>query len=291
MKETISLQGRELTPADVDFVRQLITENPNWSRRQLSIALSTAWQWRNAKGALKDMACRTLLVKLHERELITLPPRRQAPTRRMVKRDVPDIAHDTAPIENSLADLRPLRVIAIQGQCEAEPLYRCLLSRYHYLGYTSTVGENMKYLILDRENRPLACLLYGSSAWSCAARDEFIGWGLATRKRNLQLTTNNTRFLILPWVKIPHLASHILSLVARRISQDWAARYGHGLCMLETFVDTTRFSGTCYRAANWQPVGHTRGRSRNDRYTQIKVPIKSVWIYPLNADYRKQLHS
>lgn len=159
------------------------------------------------------MACRTLLVKLHERELITLPPRRQTPTRRMAKRGVPDIAHDTAPIENSLADLRPLRIIAIQAQSVAEPLYRCLLSRYHYLGYTSTVGENMKYLIL-------------------------------------------------PWVKVPHLASHILSLLDRCISQDWTDSYGHGVCMLETFVDTTRFSGTCYRAANWQPVPGSTANSR-----------------------------
>lgn len=289
MNPVVTLQGRELTRADIDFVRQLIAENPAWSRRQLSIALSTAWQWRNAKGVLKDMACRSLLVKLNERDQIKLPARRQTPTSRMVKRDRPDIAHDTALIDKSLKALRPLSVIDVHCHKDYEPLYSCLLSRYHYLDYTSSVGENMKYFVVDRVGRPLACLLFGSSAWSCASRDDFIGWDSATRRRNIHFTTNNTRFLIFPWVRVPQLASHILALIARRISADWVSRYGHSVCLLETFVDQTRFAGTCYRAANWRHVGHTRGRSRNDRYTQMKVPIKSIFLYTLTPDYQSKL--
>ena len=291
MNNVLTLQGRQLTRADIDFIRQLISDNPAWSRRQLSIALSTAWRWHNAKGVIKDMACRSLLVKLHEREYIQLPARRQIPTSRMDKRQIPDVDHDTMPIHQALQALRPLKVIDVHRHKDDEPLFSCLLSRYHYLGYTSPVGENMRYLVVDCRGRPLACLLFGSSAWSCASRDTHIGWDSSCRQRNLQFTTNNTRFLIFPWVRVPHLASHILALISRRISADWLSRYGHTVYLLETFVDRARFTGTCYRAANWQPVGHTRGRSRNDRNTRIKVPVKSVFLYPLVPNYQTMLVS
>ena len=290
MDEVVALQGRELTPADIQYVRNLIADHPSWSRRKLSIALSTAWHWRNAKGVLKDMACRSLLVKLHERGHVELPARRQKPSSRMA-RIIPSIPHATLPIEQSLATLRDLRVIDVQQDKKYKSLFNCLLSQYHYLSYTSTVGENMKYLVLDSTDRPLACLLFGSSAWSCAPRDAFIGWDASTRQRNIQYTTNNTRFLILPWVKVPHLASHVLGLISRRISKDWQSRYGHGIYLLETFVDQTRFLGTCYRAANWRRVGQTRGRTRNDRHTQIKVPIKSVFVYTLASGFQTKLLS
>lgn len=288
MREIITLQGRQLAPTDIEFVRRLIADHPDWSRRRLSIELCEAWNWRNAKGELKDMASRSLLVKLNERAHIMLPPRRQDPPVRMVKRPLVEVAHDTTPIHQSLAALRPLRVIDAHGN-KYEPLYRCLLSRYHYLGYTSAVGENMKYLIVDRNDRPLACLLFGSSAWSCSSRDEYIGWDRDARRRNIQLTTNNTRFLILPWVKVAHLASHILALTIKRVSHDWHTRYGHAVYLLETFVDQTRFTGTSYRAANWQPVGQTRGRSRNDRHHRLKVAVKSVFVYPLAGDFQAKL--
>jgi hypothetical protein len=139
----------------------------------------------------------------------------------------------------------------------------------------------MKYLVFDNNRRPLACLLFGSAAWSCAARDDFIGWDRDTRINHLRLVTNNTRFLILPWVKIPHLASHLLSLITRRIINDWRNKYGHGLLLLETFVEVDRFRGTCYKAANWRCAGLTKGRSRNDRYTSLHVPVKAVYLYPL----------
>lgn len=288
MKDIVKLQGRELVASDIDFIRQLISTRPGWSRRRLSIALSDAWNWRNAKGDLKDMASRTLLVKLHERGLIELPPRRQQPSNRMTQRQIQPVLHEVTPIEQPLKALRPLKVVNVYQHPRYEALYSCLLSSHHYLGFSSPVGENMKYLVLDKQERPLACVLFGSSAWSCAARDAAIGWDKEARRHNLNFTTNNTRFLILPWLRVPHLASHILGLVSRRLNQDWHLRYGHPVYLLETFVDQ-RFKGSCYQAANWRHVGETRGRSRNGRDRALPVPVKSIYLYPLVADYQARL--
>jgi len=289
MNKTVKLQGRELTADDIDFVRQLIADNPSWHRRKLSIALAEAWDWRNAKGDLKDMASRTLMLKLHDRGIIELPPRRRPPVKRSAQGQIQMVLHDASPLEAPLSALQPLKVVTVTPRSEHEPLYNCLLASYHYLSYTGTVGENMKYLILDNQDRPLACLLFGSSAWSAADRDAHIGWDRETRQRNVNFTTNNTRFLVLPWVRVKCLASHVLGLVTRRIGQDWQERYGHRVYCLETFVERGRFRGTCYQAANWQRVGQTQGRSRNDRYTKLSVPVKDIYLYPLQRDYRRQL--
>ncbi len=287
----IKLQGRTLTPDDIDYIRQLIANNPSWHRRKLSIELAKDWDWRNAKGELKDMASRTMMLKLHERGFIELPARRRAPAKRTSPTRPPEVTHDTSPIEAPLSALQPLKVINVKVRTDEARLYHCLLASYHYLGYQRSVGENMKYLILDRYDRPLACLLFGSSAWSVADRDAHIGWDKETRQRHLNLTTNNTRFLITPWVRVKCLASHILGLVTHRIERDWLARYGHPIYSLETFVDKDRYRGTCYQAANWQCVGQTRGRSRNDRDQTLSVPVKTIYVYPLRPDYRQRLSS
>jgi len=289
MTEPLRLQGRDLTETDIGFICQLIADNPDFSRRRLSIALCEAWQWRNARGDLKDMASRSLLVKLHDRGAIMLPARRRIPSNRMAQRQITLVAHDTTPIAASLKALRPLKVVVVRTHSEHEGLYNTLLSTYHYLGYTSAVGENMKYLVFDQHDRPLACLLFGSAAWSCAHRDATIGWDKDTRARNIGFTTNNTRFLVAPWVNCKHLASHILGLVARRVNQDWQSRYGHPVHLLETFVQRDRHRGTCYQAANWQYVGDTQGRSRNDRQRQLQVPVKAIYLYPLVKDYQQRL--
>lgn len=289
MNKILTLQGRTLVAEDIDFILQLIVNNPSWSRRKLSIELAKAWDWRNAKGELKDMASRTMMLKLHERGDIQLPPRRQTPSNRMARRPIQHLLHDTTPIESSLAPLQPLKVVKVMPRSEHETLYIYLLATYHYLGYTGSVGENMKYFILDNQGSPLACVLFGSSAWSAGARDAHMGWDKDTRERNIQFTTNNTRFLIFPWVQVKCLASHILSLVSRRITDDWLNRYGHPVYCLETFVERGRFRGTCYRAANWQCVGHTQGRSRNDRDRTLSVPVKDIYLYPLRRDYRRKL--
>ncbi|GMR18692.1 MAG: hypothetical protein BMS9Abin33_1125 [Gammaproteobacteria bacterium] len=289
MNKTMKLQGRELTAHDIDFILRLISDNPTWSRRKLSVALAQAWDWRNAKGDLKDMASRTLMLKLHDRGHIQLPARRQIPNNRMAQRQIQAVLHDTSAVKTSLHILQPLKLIRILPRSEHEELYTYLLATYHYLSYTSSVGENMKYLVLDNQDRPLACVLFGSSAWSAGDRDSHIGWDKPTRQRNLNYTTNNTRYLILPWVEVRNLASHILSLVARRLTQDWLDRYGHPIYCLETFVERDRFRGTCYQAANWQCVGQTQGRSRNDRDRQLSVPVKDIYLYPLRRDYRQKL--
>ena len=163
------------------------------------------------------------------------------------------------------------------------------MDRYHYLGCLGHVGEHLKYMVYDARNRPLGCLLFGSAAWKTDARDRFIGWDRTTRKQNLKLLTNNTRFLILPWVRVANLASFILGACMRRLQGDWKQRYGHGLCLVETFVDRSRFAGTCYQAANWVRIGQTKGRSRQDRYKRLNVPVKDLYVYPLAADFKQRL--
>lgn len=285
---TLRLQGRDLRESDIAFIRQLIADHPHWHRRRLSIELCEAWNWRNGRGLLKDMAGRSLMLKLHERGIIVLPPRRRAPPNRMKDTRIEAVPHDTTPIRDQLIHLQPLKVCLLPPKDSRQALFAHLLARYHYLSFTSTVGENLKYLILDRQNRVVACLLFGSSAWSCQSRDEHIGWDRDTRAQRLPWTTNNTRFLILPWVEVHCLASHILGLVTQRLSRDWQARYGHSIYLVETYVPNTR-RGTCYQAANWRHVGHTQGRSRNDRHHQQAVEVKSVYLYPLVKRYRQRL--
>jgi hypothetical protein len=193
------------------------------------------------------------------------------------------------PIRCDLSKLRPLSASLMVPRSDDLRLFKGLLGRHHYLGHRNTVGKNLRYLIRDRHGRPLACALFGSAAWKCADRDRFLGWDRACRERNLQALTNNTRFLILPWVEVPHLASHVLGLIARRIRDDWQAKYGHPVHALETFVDRSRFKGTCYRAANWMRLGATQGRTRNDRDRRIQAPVKDVYLYPLIPDFRREL--
>jgi hypothetical protein len=190
---------------------------------------------------------------------------------------------------SDIVDILPVRAVPIKEKSLQAGEFKFLISQYHYLGFRVSVGENIKYMVYDRYERLLCCLLFGSSAWSCAPRDAFIGWDAKSRRDNLIYTTNNMRFLILPWVKVPHLASHILSLISHRIASDWESKYGHTLYLLETFVQRNLFSGTCYKAANWIYVGKTKGRSRNDRKHKLEVSIKDIYLYPLKKNFRKVL--
>jgi len=287
--EGMVLQGREVTGADIELIRGLLTENPARGRTPLSRELCRRWDWRNARGQLKDMACRTLLLKLERTGHVRLPPRRGPSSNGFRNRRPPVVAVEGNPIRGALRDLQPLAVsVVAPGSADAR-LFLGLLAHEHYLGHRNTVGENIRYLVRDRRDRPVACVLFGSAAWKCADRDAFIGWDRPTRERNLQRLTNNTRFLIPGWVQVPHLASHVLGLIARRIRADWQAKYGHPVHAMETFVDRSRFKGTCYRAANWRRLGETRGRTRNDRHKRIHVPVKDVYLYPLVKDFREAL--
>jgi hypothetical protein len=283
------MQGRQVGESDIGLIRELLAAHPDWHRTRLSRELCTRWHWLNALGRPKDMAARTLLLKLERSGYLGLPARRGPSPNGQRNRRVPPIAPPGEPIRGALSDLRPLRVSVAAPGTDGARLFQSLLAHEHYLGHRNTVGENIRYLVQDRRGRPVACVLFGSAAWKCADRDTFLGWDRPTRERHLQYLTNNTRFLIPSWVQVPHLASHVLGLIARRIRSDWQAKYGHPVHALETFVDRSRFKGTCYRAANWRRLGVTRGRTRNDRHKRIRVPVKDVYLYPLVADLRREL--
>ena len=283
------LQGRRLGAPGLAQIQTLLRDHPAWHRTRLSRELCALWQWRNDAGRLKDMACRSLLLKLQARGWIALPPRQRASVNGRRNRAPVAVPHDRSPLLAQLPALRPLDVAPVRpGSAEAR-LFRCLLQRYHYLGQRNCVGENLQYLVRERHGRPVACLLFGSAAWQCRSRDAFIGWTPAQRQRQLRLLTNNTRFLILPWVRVAHLASHLLRRVTRRLSQDWQAQYGHPIHLVETFVERDRFAGTCYRAAGWRAVGVTTGRGRNAPSAAPQGPRKAVYLLPLRADFRPRL--
>ena len=289
MTDLMVIQGRELIGADMAEIRGLLADHPDWGRSRLSDELCRRWDWRNARGRWKDMAARTLLLKLERHGHICLPERRGPSPNGSRNRHAILVPPAAEPIGGVLRDLQPLSVNVVAPGSPDLRLFNGLLAGYHYLGHRNTVGENLRYLARDRHGRPVACSLFGSAAWKCAPRDAFLGWERAARERNLQGLTNNTRFLVLPWVEVPNLASHLLGVLARRVRADWNAKYGHPVHALETFVDRDRFQGTCYRAANWLRLGATQGRTRNDREHCICAAVKDVYLYPLGADFRREL--
>jgi len=285
------IQGREMGEAAIAQVREMVESHPTWSRWRISIELATVWDWRSGNGQLKDMAARNLMLKMEQRGLIQLPVKRKTTPRRKPL-GMPDLFDATLPppmICDPLKDLQPLTVELVSTRSPNYRLFSGHLVRHHYLGFRGFVGESMGYLVRDRHGRDLACMIFGAAAWKTKPRDNWIGWDAGARARNLSLVTNNTRFLILPWVRVPHLASHLLGIISRRLSQDWQARYKHPIHLLETFVEKSRFKGTCYRAANWTCVGETQGRSRQDRYKQMVVPIKDIYIHALTPGFREEL--
>ena len=278
METTQRIQGRDLRPADLAWLREWIGAHPTWSRKRLAKELCVQWDWRDGAGRLKDFAARSFLLKLASAGQITLPalrPRSLTGFRRVVRE--PEGWREPPVLTTSLAALQPLTFEVVQTGTAAQGVWSFFLARYHYLGLR-VVGENLGYLVRDRHGRDVACLLFGAAAWQCAPRDRYLEWSAPERSARLSEIANNTRFLILPWVRVPHLASHLLGRVARRIDADWRAKYGHGLRWLETFVERDRFQGTCYRAANWHCVGQTKGRSRQDRRQELSVPVKDIYL-------------
>lgn len=290
MEILLTYRHRGVTAEDVAFIRALIAAHPQAKRRELSRLLCGAWNWVQANGALRDMVCRGLMLALHRAGLSELPPVRCARHNPLAQRQAPSILSiDTAPLEVSLAQLGTLEVGLVR-RTPHEALCNSLLSQYHYLGYSQPVGEHLKYLIWA-QGRPVACLAFSSAPRHLGCRDRCIGWSAAARRRNIRGLAYNTRFLVVPWVKVPHLASHVLGRIVRGISRDWQAVYGHPLYFLETFVDPERFRGTCYRAANWQPLGITTGLGKDSRTREPNRSIKEVLGYPLAADFRQRLSS
>lgn len=290
--EPICLQGRTLAGDDVALVRALIAQHPDWHRTALSLHLCQLWNWRNGADRLKDMAARTLLLKLQARGLIELPPaqRRAARPRTRPPTDFqPELLPDApTPIDGPLRSVQPLRLELAQDLRARRHLAQ-LLARHHYRGFNGAVGENLQYLALDPHGRELAVMVFGAAAWKVAARDQFIGWSVPQRQRFLGLIVNQQRFLILPWVRVPHLASHLLARATRRLSADWQVRYGHPVWLVETFVEQERFAGTAYKAAGWLKLGQTTGRTRQDRQRTLQTPRKSIWARALHPAFRQRL--
>ncbi|MBW8892366.1 MAG: DUF4338 domain-containing protein [Burkholderiales bacterium] len=286
--KTLSYRHRVITDEDLVFIRNLIAEHPGASRRRLSEKLCEAWNWVQANGALRSMVCRGLMLMLHRQGLIELPPVRQVSRNPLVDRDQPGLVNvDEAPLQTSLAELGLLEVRQVRRTPE-EALFNSLLERHHYLGYVQPVGEHLKYLVYAQD-RPVACVAWCSAPRHLGSRDRHIGWSAQARLANIRLLAYNTRFLILPWVAVPHLASHILGRMARMLSTDWQRMYGHPIYFVETFVDPQRFRGTCYRAANWIVLGETTGRGKDAPTRQANRSIKQVLGYPLVKDFRQRL--
>lgn len=282
-------RGRTVDAADVAFIRQLIAEHPDLSRRRLSARLCEAWNWVQPNGTLCDMVCRGLMLALHRAGHIELPAAKvRVPNNAIAHRRLPDeLPLEQEPFAGRLRDLGPLEVRQVR-RGEGEGLFNQLLAQHHYLGYTRPVGEHLKYLVRAGD-RPVACLAWSSAPRHLAPRDQFIGWTKDERIRGLHRIAYNTRFLILPWIQVPHLASHVLGKVARVISADWQALYHHPIDLLETFIDPERFRGTCYRAANWFCLGRTTGRGHQDSTNRANRSIKELWVYPLRPDFRNGL--
>ena len=289
MSEVRIVQGRRLREEDLAVIVRLLEEHPQAHRRRLSQLLCEMWEWKNQRGHYKDMAARTLMRKLDAAGLITLPPpRRPATNARRGQSSAPSMP-ELPPLAVALSCVQPLRLELVRAGTGAAKLFHGLLAAHHYLGYRGPTGENIAYLVWSATEQPLACLLFGAAAWKVAARDQFIGWEQQERPSGLNALANNSRFLILPGVRVPHLASHMLSLATGRLRRDWMEKYGHPVELVETFVERDRFAGTCYRAANWQWLGVTQGRSRNDRDHQHAVPVKDIYVYPLSRFFRQRL--
>lgn len=287
------LQGRAFGPEQLAQVQVLIGQNGDWSRYRLSRELARLWDWRTPQGQLKDMAARTLLLKMQEQGWIELPPvRMKSPTRsgRAPASGGPVLRE--SPVAGALEEMVPLRLHEVsQGRYrKTRRQLEAALDRYHYLGYRSRVGQNLQYWVCDKQDHPVACVAFGAPAWQCAVRDRWIGWEATRRARQLGGIVNNTRFLIFPWVRVPHLASHVLSQVSRRIVRDWQQKYGQPIWLLETFVDRQRFAGTCYRAANWICLGQTQGRGRQGPAGRLSTTIKDVYAMPLHRNFRRYLN-
>jgi hypothetical protein len=281
-------RGRAVTAHDVAFIRTLIAARPGASRRALSRALCAAWDWVQPNGHARDMVCRGLLLALHRAGHIALPPVRMVPPNPLAHRRPPAaVAIDRTPIGGRLADLGPL-VFRQVRRTDAEPLFNGLVAVHHYLGYTQPVGEHLKFLVTAGA-RPVACFAWSSAPRHLGPRDRFLGWSAAARRRNLRFVAYNSRFLIPPWVRVPHLASHLLGRMTAMLPREWEQVYGHPVYFAETFVDPERCRGTCYRAANWLWLGRTTGRGKDDQTMRPNRPFKDVLGYPLVRRFREPL--
>jgi len=289
MGETWRYRGQEIGGEQIAFLREFIRAHPTSSRWKLSRQLCEELNWKQPNGALRDVVCRGLLLMLERAGQIELPPVRwRVCNQCRTGRPRPEaVLIDDAPLEMPLRALGPVEIQAVRRSAD-EPLFNRLIEHYHYLAYEQPVGEHLKYLVWA-QGRPVACLAWSSAPRHLGDRDRYIGWSAEARRRNIRFLAYNTRFLILPWVREPHLASHILAKVTGALSRDWERMYGHPVYFAETFIDPGRFRGTCYRAANWKLLGLTTGRGKNDHTYKPNRPIKQILGLPLTPRFREFL--
>ena len=288
MDPVLRYRGRSVTVADVAFIRRLIAAHPEESRRALSQRLCRAWSWVQPNGALRDMVCRGLMLELHRAGHIALPPRRRTPPNPLVARARPaPVAVDDTPVQGRLADLGPLELRQVR-RSEDEALFGGLIETHHYLGYTQPVGEHLKVLFVA-QGRPIACFAWSSAPRHLGPRDRHIGWSAEARRRNIRFVAYNSRYLILPWVEVRYLASHLLARMTRELPAAWERAYGHPVYFVETFVDPARFRGTCYRAAGWTALGQTTGRGKDAPTRRPNRPKKDVLGLALTPRFRALL--
>jgi len=288
MDVLLRYRSRAVTRADIEFIRELCAAQQGASRRRLSQLLCAAWGWTQPNGAPRDMVCRGLMLALERAGLIELPPVRRTPRNPLARRTRPAPAEvDPTPLRASLSELGPLTFRQVRRTAE-EALFNGLIEVHHYLGYTQPVGEHLKFMVYAGE-RPVACFAWSSAPRHLGPRDRYLGWSAQARRRNIRLVAYNSRYLILPWVQVPHLASHLLGRMVKMLPAEWERVYGHPVCFAETFVDSERFRGTCYRAANWIFLGRTTGRGKDDQTHRVNRALKDVLAYPLAEDFRKRL--
>jgi Domain of unknown function (DUF4338) len=278
--------GRVFTTSDLELIRALIAASPPLNRARLSREVCERLSWRRPDGRLKEMSCRVALLRMQADGLIALPPPRNAkPVAYQARPDIERAVSEPGIVP--AVDLARLTVELV-GAKRDSLLWNAYIQRYHYLGHQPIPGAQLRYFVRAAD-QIIALLSFGASAWKTRPRDEFIGWTHEQRPQNLHLVVNNARFLILPWIQCRNLASRILSLISRRLPHDWHVRYAYRPVLLETFVEKPRFTGTCYKAANWQYLGDTQGRGKLDRLHRHAQPVKSVWVYPLATDFRRHL--
>ena len=283
----ITIRKRTIHDTDLPVIQSIIDENWHSGRTNISRVLCQRWNWVQPNGRLKDMACREVLVTLERAGHLTLPPGRHNGLNHKRNRFIDSVLVDQSPMEGSLTDYGPVTMTMVRNTLQ-ESLYNSLVHQHHYLGYRQIVGQHLKYMAFIGD-RPVACIGWGSAAWAVKSRETYVGWDKPTKENNLSFVVNNTRFLILPWVNIKCLASKILAMNARRISEDWTTIYQQPVYLLETFVEKDRFLGTCYKAANWICVGQTKGTSKKGHDHLVHGKIKDVFLYPLRKDFRKKL--
>jgi hypothetical protein len=288
MEPLLTFRGRAISTEDVAFIRELIAARPEASRWRLSRELCDAWGWVQENGARRDQLCRTLMLSLHRAGHIALPPPKRRYHNPLAERPTPTpVTVDQTPIETSLRALGPLTYRQVHGAPE-EPLWNGLVQMHHYLGYTQPVGEQLKYLVRAGE-RPVACVSFSSAPRHLGPRDRYLGWSAEARRRNIRLVAYHSRYLIMPWVRVAHLASHVLGRLTRGLASDWERVYGHPVHFVETFVDPSRYRGTCYYASNWVLLGKTTGRGKDDQTKRPNRSIKDVLGYPLTRRFRELL--